>query len=138
MLYQAFTILFTLIVFQSCGTATKYNFSTSPVVPAAEGSVTVKKDKNNNYNIELNVMRLADPKRLSPPAEFYIVWMETEQNGKINIGQLKTSSSTFSKNLTSSLKTVSPFKPISFLITAEGDANIQYPGGQTVLSTGSF
>lgn len=136
--YAALTILFILGMLQSCATATKYNFSTSPVVPAAEGSVQVKKDKNNNYNIDLNVMRLADPKRLSPAAAFYMVWMDTEQNGKINIGQLKTSSSLLSKNLTSSLKTVSTYKPTNFFITAEVDANIQYPAGQTVLSTGSF
>lgn len=136
-LYAAFTILIAIVVLQSCGT-TRYNFSTSPVVPAAIGSVKVKKDKNNNYSIELHVDRLADPKRLSPAKEMYMVWMETEQNGTKNIGQLKTSSGLFSKALTSSLKTVSNFKPASFFITAEDDENIQYPAGQTVLSTASL
>lgn len=136
-MYAVFAILFSIVVLQSCGT-TRYNFSTSPVVPAAEGSVKVKKDKNSNYSINLNVKRLADPKRLSPAKEMYIVWMETEQNGRKNIGQLKTSSGLFSSTLTSSLKTVATFKPIGFFITAEDDANIQYPDGQTVLSTGSL
>ncbi len=135
--YAAFTILFAIVVLQSCGTP-KYNFATSVVVPAAEGSVKVKKDKNSNYSIDLNVKRLADSKRLSPAKEMYIVWMETEQNGTKNIGQLKTSSGMFSSGLTSSLKTVSSFKPTGFFITAEDNANIQYPGGQTVLSTGSL
>lgn len=134
--YAAFTVLFAIVLLQSCGT-TQYKFSTSSVVPAAEGSVKVKKDKNNNYNIELHVKRLAEPKRLTPAKEMYIVWMETEQNGRKNIGQLKTSSGMFSSALTSSLTTVSTFKPTGFLITAEDDANIQYPSGQTVLSTGS-
>jgi len=53
--------------------------------------------------------------------------METEQNGSKNIGQLKTSSSMLSKALTSSLKTVATFKPTGFFITAENDANVQYP-----------
>lgn len=132
--YAAFAMLFAIVVLQSCG-ATQYNFLTSTVVPAAEGSVKVKKDKNNNYNIDLHVKRLADPKRLSPAKELYIVWMETEQNGRKNIGQLKTSSGMFSSTLTSSLKTVASFKPAGFFITAEDNANIQYPGGQTVLST---
>jgi hypothetical protein len=135
--YAAFTILSAIALLQSCAN-TKYNFSTSPVVPAAEGSVTVKKDKNSNYNIDLNVKHLADPKRLSPAKEMYIVWMETEQNGRKNIGQLKTSSGLFSSTLTSSLKTVATFKPTAFFITAEDDANVQYPGGQTVLSTESL
>jgi hypothetical protein len=136
--YAVYAILFAIVVLQSCGTTTKYNFSTSRVVPAAEGSVKVHKDKNNNYNIELNVMHLAEPKNLSPAKEMYIVWMETEQSGRKNIGQLKTSSSMLSSTLTSSLKTVATFKPTGFFITAEDNANIQYPEGQTVLSTGSL
>ncbi len=46
--------------------AKKISFQTSSVVPAAQGSVKVKKDNNNNYSIDLNVIRLADPKRLNP------------------------------------------------------------------------
>ncbi len=136
--YSAFIILFAIVVLQSCATTAKYNFSTSRVVPAAEGTVKVKKDKNNNYNIELQVNRLAEPKRLSPAREMYIVWMETQENGKVNIGQLKTSSGMLSGSLKSSLKTVATFKPTGFFITAEDNANIQYPVGQTVLSTGSM
>ena len=83
-------------------------------------------------------MRLAEPKRLSPPRQMYVVWMETEQNGTKNIGQLNTSSGMFSKTLKSSLKTVSSFKPTKIFITAEDDASIQYPGGQRVLNTDSF
>lgn len=93
-LYAAFTILFAIAILQSCS-STKYNFSTSPVVPAAEGSVKVKKDNNSNYSIALDVKRLAEPKRLTPAKEMYIVWMETEENGRKNIGQLKTSSGLF-------------------------------------------
>lgn len=131
----ATALLLTLLI-QSC--AKKHVFSTSTIVPAAEGSVKVKKDKNSNYNIDLSVIRLADPKRLSPSKEMYIVWMETEQNGTKNIGQLKTSSGMLSKTLKSSLKTVSSFKPIRIFITAEDDATVQYPGGQTVLNTDNF
>ena len=96
----------------------------------------MKKDKNNNYSIDLDVKRLAEPKWLTPAKEMYIVWMKTEENGTKSIGQLKTSSGLFSGTLTSSLKTVSTFKPTGFFITAEDDAYIQYPVGQTVLSTG--
>ena len=134
-MYSAFTTLFAIIMLQSCDT-TKYVFSISPIVPAAEGSVKVKKDKNSNYNIDLDVKNLAEPKRLSPAKETYIVWMETEQNGSKNIGQLKISSGVLSNTLSSSLKTVATFKPTGFFITAENDANIQYPDGQTVLTTG--
>lgn len=128
-------VWFILFFLQSCGTS-KYTFSTSSVVPAAEGTVKVKQDGNNNYKIELNVTRLAEATRLNPSREMYIVWMETEESGKKNIGQLKTSSGFLSNTLKSSLNTTSSFKPIGFFITAEDDSNAQYPGGQVVLTTG--
>jgi hypothetical protein len=121
---------------QSC--AKKYAFELSSIVPAAEGSVVVKKDKNKNYNIHLKVANLADPKRLSPPSDMYIVWMETDHSSSTNIGQLKTSSGMLSKALKSSLTTVSTFKPTAFFITAENNSDIQYPDGEVVLKTGQI
>src|ERR687886_662398 len=91
----AVVVLFTIFSLQSC--ARKMVFATSPVVPAAEGAVKLKKDRNNNYRIVLNVINLADPKRLDPPRNTYVVWAETEQNGTQNIGQLKTASGLLSK-----------------------------------------
>jgi len=127
-----------LLVLSLASCARKISFQTSSVVPAAEGSVKVKKDNNNNYSIDLNVIRLADPKRLEPSKNTYVVWIETAENGSKNIGSLNTSSSMFSKTLKSSLKTVSPFKPVSLFITAEDNADIQYPGTQVVLRTNRF
>ena len=124
------------IAFQSCNNKT--SFLTSSVVPAAEGTVKIQNDKNNNYKIDLEVMRLADPGRLSPPKSHYVVWIETERNGMKNIGQLTTSSGLMSKALKSSLETVTSFRPKEILITAENEANIQYPGSQVVLRTGSL
>jgi hypothetical protein len=135
-IFVVMIILFVMMMTQSC--AHKIAFATSSVVPAAEGSVKVKKDKNNNYNIDLSVIRLADPKRLSPSKQLYVVWMDADQNGTKNIGQLKTSSGMLSKTLKSSLKTVSSVKPTRIFITAEDDAAVQYPGGQVVLDTSSF
>ncbi|MGK2863183.1 MAG: hypothetical protein ACSLE0_14730 [Chitinophagaceae bacterium] len=129
-------MLFAMVVAQSC--SNKIAFATSSVVPAAEGSIKVKKDKNSNYNIELSVMRLSDPKRLNPPKEKYVVWMDTESNGTKNIGQLNTSSGLFSSTLKSSLKTVTPYKPVRIFITAEDNADIQYATGQRVLETSNF
>ncbi len=126
------------LVFSLASCSQKVSFQTSSVVPSAEGSVKVKKDNNNNYSIDLDIIRLADPKRLEPSKSTYVVWIETEQNGSKNIGSLNTSSSLFSKTLKSSLKTVSPFKPVSIFITAEDNADIQYPGSQVVLRTNRF
>jgi len=130
-------ILFTTVMiflFSSC--SKKITFLVSPVVPSAEGSVIVKKDNNNNYTIDLDVKRLAETERLTPLKLVYVVWMETDQSRLQNLGQLKTSSGTFSRMLTSSLKTTSPYQPTGFFITAEDDATGQYPGMTVVLRTG--
>lgn len=127
------TILFAAFSLSSC--AKKMTFGTSSVVPAAEGSVKIKSDKNKNTSIDLKVERLADPQRLNPSKKTYVVWMETAGNGTKNIGSLNTSSGFLSGKLKSSLKTVTPYKPTGFFITAEDDAGVQYANGQVVLRT---
>lgn len=129
-------LAFCIALVQSC--ARKIAFQNSSVVPAAEGSVKVKKDNNSNYSIDLNVIHLADPKKLNPSKDVYLVWIETESHGIKNVGQLKTSSGMFSKALKSSLNTVTAFKPVRIFITAEDDATAQYPGRQVVLDTSNF
>jgi len=126
-------ILFSISSITSC--AKRMTFATSRVAPSAEGRVKIKKDKNNNYAINLKVTHLADPKRLVPPRRTYIVWMETMRNGTKNIGNLNTSSGLFSKTLKSSLNTVTPYKPIGFFITAENAISITYPNGEVILRT---
>ncbi|PMD90334.1 hypothetical protein BWI97_22845 [Siphonobacter sp. BAB-5405] len=125
---------FVLLLLQSCNSE-KYNFATSTVVPAAEGSVEVEKDGNDNYEVNLKITRLAEPSRLTPPRKLYLVWVQTEKDGVKNIGQLKTDSGFLSDELKSSLKTLTPFKPIGFLISAEDDLNAAQPVGQIVMQT---
>jgi hypothetical protein len=124
-----------IFLLPSC--ARKILFQNSSIVPAAEGYVKIKKDNNKNFIIDLNVKNLAEPNRLTPPKQWYMVWMQTEQNGIKAIGQLKTSSGILSSALKSDLKTSSPYKPIAFFITAEDDNAPQFPSSFVVLrSTG--
>ena len=123
-------------LFDSC--ATKIPFESSSVVPAARGSVKVKKDNNHNYVIQLHLTNLAEVKRLEPARQTYVVWMETGQNIAKNVGQIKSSSSMLSQTLKASFETVSSSRPTKIFITAEDDASIQYPGTQLVLSTDNF
>ncbi len=129
-------VLFVVLAISSC--AKKINFQTSAAVPAAEGIVKYKKDGNNNYRIEVDVKNLASPKRLDPPKSTYVVWIETEGNGTKNIGQLKTASGLLTSTLKASLTTVTAYKPASLFITAEENADIQFPGYQVVLRTNHF
>jgi hypothetical protein len=122
-------------LFDSC--SAKIAFATSSVVPAARGSVKIKKDRNHNYVIQVHVENLAEVKRLQPSRQTYVVWMVSGQEVTKNIGQIHSSSGTFSKNLKASFETVSSVKPYKIFITAEDDANAQSPGTY-VIATDNF
>ena len=127
-----------IIVFSVNSCATSVSFLNSSVVPAAQGSVKIKTDKNKNYVIQISLSNLAESTRMQPSKLTYIVWMVTDRELTKNIGQLNSSKGFMSKSLKGSFKTVSSDKPVKIFITAEDDAAIQYPGTQVVLSTDKF
>ncbi len=111
------------IILASCATVTK--FPVSPIVPAADGVAKIKKDKNNNYVIDLSITHLANPGRLNPPRKYYVVWMTTEQGNPINLGMLATNSKSkaFLRSVTSS-------RPTQIFVTTENAGNVNWPGPQ--------
>jgi len=127
-----------MIVFSLSSCATSVSFLTSSVVPAARGTVKVKRDNNKNYVIQISLTDLAEASRLQPSKLTYIVWMITDRQLTKNIGQLNSSKGFMSKQLKGSFKTVSSDKPVQIFITAEDDAGIQYPGTEVILSTEKF
>jgi hypothetical protein len=136
---SVFTIVVAaLVVLYLSSCARKISFQSSSIVPAARGDVKVKKDNNNNYNIQISLSDLAEPKRLQPSKSTYVVWMETASNTTKNIGQINSSTGFLSGKLKASFETVSSTKPTKIFLTAEDDASIQYPGSQVVLSTNDF
>ncbi|WP_133159361.1 hypothetical protein [Solitalea longa] len=124
--------------FSSSAQTKKVSFNTSSVVPSAEGTVKVKKDKNGNYAININIDNLAEPKRLTPPKKVYIVWMETAEKGIKSVGHINSSSSMFSKARKAAIETASPYKPVRIFVSAEDDENVEEPGTVVVLTTDSF
>jgi hypothetical protein len=134
-LFTGIFMITMMLIIASC--ATNETFLNSSVVPGATGKVKVKKDKNQNYVINLQVEDLAAVDRLQSSKQMYVVWMETERGNFENLGQMKTSTGFMSKQRTASLETVSSFKPIRFFITAENEKNARYPD-QEILTTGRF
>lgn len=122
--------------FSSCGT--RAAFQGSSVVPAARGSVKITKDRNKNYNIEVDMVDLAEPGRLTPAKNCYVIWMVSESNDTTNIGQIKSSSSMLSRTLKGSFATVSSKKPSKIFITAEDQGNIQFAGSVVVLTANNL
>ena len=130
---KGLVVICSVLLLTSC--AKKLHFATSTVVPAAEGTVKYKKDDNGNYAISVKIENLADPKKLTPSKNTYVLWMETERSNVQNLGQINSSSGWFSSTLKASLEAITPYKPRSFFVTAENDPTITYPGPQVVLRT---
>lgn len=128
--------VFMLLTFTSCGK--NIAFQNSSIVPAAEGKVSVKKDSNKNYSIGIKISNLAEVTRLQPSKNVYVVWMETEESLVKNIGQIKSDTGFMSSKLKASFETVTSFEPSKIFITAEDNADVQYPGMQLILTTNRF
>lgn len=122
-----------LLMLGSC--TPKLNFMASSVVPAATGYAKVKKDKNGNYVVQVDVVNLSPPERLDPPKQAYIVWAESSQNGVKKLGLLKPSSGILSKALKASLSAPTVSEPVRIFVTAERDTEVQYPAGDEILVT---
>jgi hypothetical protein len=134
--FLTFSFLMMILFTSSC--AAQADFLVSSVVPAARGSVTVKKDRYNNYSLNIQLISLAEAGRLTPPKNMYVVWMVTDENITKNIGQIRTSQSFFSKKLKAGFETKSSFRPVRIFITAEYDPNIQETNSEVVLTTANF
>ncbi|PWT76582.1 MAG: hypothetical protein C5B59_06235 [Bacteroidetes bacterium] len=130
-------LFLTATYFTSSAQSKKVPFNTSTIDPGAEGTVKVKKDKNGNFNIDIEINNLADPSKLTPAKKEYIVWLETEKGAK-NIGQIHSSGSLLSKAKKASFSTVSPYKPVRIFISAEDDPGLEQPGNVIVLTTNNF
>ena len=113
--------------------AQKIPFAQSSVVPAAEGYVKVNTDRNKNNIIKINIKNLAEIDRLDPAMKTYVVWMVTDRETTVNIGQINSS-----KKLNVSFEAVSSYQPIKIFITAEENESAQYPGEKVVLTTNNF
>jgi hypothetical protein len=118
--------------------AKKIGFLSSSIVPAARGYVKVKRDINENYLIQVIISNLAEVNRLQPSKQVYVVWMITDHEITVNIGQIISSTTFLSTKLKASFKKVSSSKPIKIFITAEDEAGVQSPNEQVILTTDRF
>jgi hypothetical protein len=125
-------------IFSLSSCAKKIYFSNSSVEPAAQGSVKMTKDRNENYSLNINIMNLAPPERMQPASSVYLVWMDTEGNGTKNLGKIMSGGNMLSKTLKGSLNSVTRFKPTRVYITAETDPGVTTPGNLVVMTTQNF
>lgn len=120
-----------ILSFSSC--VNKAPFLSSAVVPAAKGTVKVKKDNNQNYLVQIKISNLAGPERLTPPRSTYVVWLMSADDNIKNIGQINISNS-----LSASFETVSAFRPTKIIVTAEDGPNVLYPSNTDIVLTTDY
>jgi hypothetical protein len=109
----------------------KMELSTSPSMPAAEGTVRFGTTKNDNTSIVLRVRHLAHPEKLTPPAANYVVWTKANKDAAPqNIGALLVDS-----NLDGSMVAETPLKSFDLFVTAEAAGGTQMPAGAPLLWT---
>ena len=130
------SITFLFIVALTIGAcSSKMTFQDSSVVPAASGDVKVKKDKNKNYAITVNVRNLAEPKKLSPARNVYIVWMQSDRDLVKKLGQISVNTGIFNKSLSGQMTATETTQPTRVFITAENDAQTLNPSTEVILTT---
>jgi hypothetical protein len=67
------------MILTSVSCARKLVFFTSTVVPAAQGTVKVKQDKNRNYVIKVQISDMAEVSRLQGNKTTYVVCMFSDK-----------------------------------------------------------
>ena len=103
--------------------------TTAPGVPAATGNAKVGKDSNGNTTVDLQVKHLADPQKLTPPENVYVVWIQPRGEQAKNMGAL-----TVGKDLSADFRAVTPYKDFDLFITAENNATAAAPAGAQVMT----
>jgi hypothetical protein len=108
----------------------EYHMTASSLVPAASGTVKVQKDQNGNAKLDIKVSNLADPARLTPPEDKYVVWIRPNDGEARKQGALSVDN-----DLNGELETVTTSKDCEVFITAEQSASVSVPTGPEVLHT---
>jgi len=102
----------------------------SSSTPAAAGIVRVQKDKDSgNTKMDVKVWHLADPSRLTPSANAYIVWVRTRDGAVVRQGGIRVD-----KNQKGQVKLVTVEKDFEVFITAEQSETADVPSDFHVLS----
>lgn len=118
------------LLMAACASGPPMSVVTSSAVPAAEARVDAKVQGANTL-VTIEVEHMAQPNRIDPGANVYVVWAEpldTMSGEPQNIGVL-----TVDKKLEGKLQTLTPLRQFSVFVTAEPSGIVQRPSGERLI-----
>ena len=124
-------ILFTALIWPFGSSGREYQMQANDSVPAANGTVNAKRDKDNHdTKIDIKVNNLASPSSLSPSESVYIVWVKPTGDPPVKKGAIG-----LDNNLKGELNVVTTAKDFEVFVTGEPGASVTEPSGPEVLKT---
>jgi hypothetical protein len=97
--------------------------------PAAQGTIHTDKDRNGNTKVEVEVKHIATPQKLTPPHQYYEVWVQDRSGQPQALGELRVNGD----DAAGSVKGTTPAKVFDVFITAEDQRNPTAPSGPEIL-----
>lgn len=102
-------------------------FAVTDAAPEAEIKAKTRVDEDNNKVLTINAKNLQQPEAIDSVSNTYVVWIKTDGNELLNVGQLENKD-----DETATLKTETPYEFKEIIITAESRANVSQPSGTEI------
>jgi hypothetical protein len=99
------------------------------VDPGARGTIHTDSDKNGNARVKVDVEHMATPQQLTPPHQYYEVWVQERGKAPQQLGELKVDQ----KTAKGSVEGTTPAKVFDVFVTAEDERNPQTPSATEML-----
>ena len=116
-----------LLVLHSCSSTTQ--LPVSDIAPAANITAKISDGDHENTEIKITARHLANPQRLSPSKNLYVVWIVTDNDLVKNVGTIVQDG-----DGKVGLEVITPFEVKEIIITAEDKGNITKPGNMLITS----
>ena len=122
-------ILLLAFVWPFGSSGTKYPMQANNRVPAANGTVIAKRNKDRrNTQLDIKVNNLATPSSLTPSGSVYVVWVQPNGDSPVKAGAIG-----IGHDLSGELKAVTTAKNFEVFITGEPGESVTQPSGPEVL-----
>jgi hypothetical protein len=121
-----------IVALALAGCSGQIQLQPDPRIPAARGTVVTSGSPNGNTRLQLQVRFLAEPARVRPGSNSYVVWVQSPDPGAKpqNIGALRVD-----KSLSGALESVTPLPAFSLFLTCEDSPTIELPTGEPLMLT---